>query len=169
MSRRCEASCRRHSQLETSGASAVHLRQPHVEATIIDINKSEGRAAQHLLMAGAPERTKLLVMFLKNRRRGRQKHVSEVPRAVSVYWSVQQNKHRDASADDTLMTTVCFDGPSHTFHKRCKAIALLQKYAQTEGPQALSQQTTVKARTIDGVTKTIIYIRRVSIKPEIKV
>ena len=28
--------------------------------------------------------------------------------------------------DDTLMTSVCFDGPSHTFYKRCKAIALLQ-------------------------------------------
>ena len=28
--------------------------------------------------------------------------------------------------DDTLTTSVCFDGPSHTFYKRCKAIALLQ-------------------------------------------
>ena len=28
--------------------------------------------------------------------------------------------------DDTLITPVCFDGPSHTFYKRCKAIALLQ-------------------------------------------
>ena len=28
--------------------------------------------------------------------------------------------------DDTLMTSVCFDGPSHTFYKRCKAVALLE-------------------------------------------
>ena len=30
-------------------------------------------------------------------------------------------------------------------------------HTENEGPQALSQQTTVKARTIDGVTKTRIY------------
>ena len=42
---------------------------------------------------------------------------------------------------------------------RGKALASIHKMLKqkNEGPQALSQQTTVKVRTIEGVTKTIIY------------
>ena len=48
--------------------------------------------------------------------------------------------------------------PSHTFYKRCKAVALLQSTHKQRALEPKCQQTTVKARTIDGVTKTIIYM-----------
>ena len=52
---------------------------------IIDVDESEGREGQHLQMAGAPVRTELLSVFLKNRRRGGLKHVPEVPRVAFEY------------------------------------------------------------------------------------
>ena len=70
------------------------------------------------------------------------------------------------SHDDTLKTSVCFDGPSHTFYKRCKTIALLQSTHKQRALKPKCQQTTVKARTIDGVTKTIIYMAPPSCTPE---
>ena len=42
----------------------------------------------------------------------------------------------------------------------------MQGFRIHEGPQALSQQTTVKAQTIDGVTKTVIYMAPPSGTPE---
>ena len=50
----------------------------HMFRQIIDVDESKGRAGQHLFVAGAPLRTELLAMFLKNRRRRGLKHVSEV-------------------------------------------------------------------------------------------
>ena len=52
-----------------------------------------------MLMTGDQVRTNFLVFVSeKNRRLGKQKHVSEVLRAVSEYRSVHQTKHRDVSA-----------------------------------------------------------------------
>ena len=64
------------------------------------------------------------------------------------------------------MTSLCFDGASHTFLQAVQGNCVTAKYAQTEGPQALSQQTTVKARTIDGVTNTIFHMAPPSCTPE---
>ena len=46
----------------------------------------------------------------------------------------------------------------HIFYKRCNAIALLQSTHKQRALEPKCQKTTDKARTIDGVTKTILYM-----------
>ena len=68
MARRCEASCRCHSQLKTSGASAVHAAlplsssaQPHVEARNYEHQQVRGQSGPTFVDGGGPVRPKWLV------------------------------------------------------------------------------------------------------------
>ena len=64
------------------------------------------------------------------------------------------------------MNDTVSDGPSHTFLKQwCKAITFVKKRLK-RALKPKCQQTTVKARTIDGVTNTIIYTAPPSDTPE---
>ena len=61
----------------------------------------------------------------------------DVSLAKKVVMTIHVGERGNAKGgDDTLMTTVCFDGPSHTFLQAVQGYCVTAKYAQTEGPQA---------------------------------